>query len=187
MLNQFLMKKVASYSPGGPLLHLGIMYLGQWGFYSVSQYENIRNNGSFKNWYRNMASLHMDKDSYDYNLIKHTIAGSYYFLFYRSRGYSPVKSFFLSTASVILFEFTIETTTEKPSIQDIYQTPVLGAVLGAGIDAASLYLIRSRYLPLRIIGYILNPFRLVGHNPRYNSSIPLIGYDYQGYHVSISF
>jgi hypothetical protein len=170
-----------------PLSHLGLVYLGQWGFYAVNQYDNIRENGSFDNWYGNMASIHMDKDSYDYNLIKHTVAGNYYFLFYRSRGYSPLNSFFLSTVSVLLFEFTIETATEKPSIQDIYQTPVMGAVLGSGVDFLSLNLIRSRYSLARFFGYLLNPFRLFGSSGTHAKSAPHIGREYNGYQVSISF
>lgn len=140
---------------------LSLLYVGQWGFYLGSQMEAISEEGSFHNWYTNPGSPHFDKDFYDFNLVRHTMAGSLYYGYYRSFGTTRQRALALSTVSVLLFEFTVEVVTEPPSWQDIYQTPVLGALLGMGLEDLSLACLRSHRRPVRILGYALNPFVMV--------------------------
>lgn len=140
---------------------VSLLYAGQWAYYLATQAEALQQEGSFRNWYSNPASPHFDKDFYDYNLIRHTLAGSLYYGYYRTFGATRQRSLALSTVSVLLFEFTIEVATEPPSWQDIYQTPVLGALLGMGLEDLSLACLRSPSKPIRVVGYLLNPFVLV--------------------------
>lgn len=140
---------------------VSLLYAGQWSYYLVGQNANLRENGSPRNWVKNPANPHFDKDFYDFNLVMHTMTGSLYYGYYRSFGSSRPRSLAFSTLSVLLFEFTIETGTERPSFQDIYQTPVLGAVLGMGLEDLSLLCLESRYAPVRGMGYLFNPFTLV--------------------------
>jgi len=140
---------------------VSLLYGGQWGYYLVGQGENLKENGRLRNWLDNPGNPHFDKDFYDFNLVMHTMTGSLYYGYYRSFGSSRPRSLALSTLSVLLFEFTIETGTERPSFQDIYQTPVLGAVLGMGLEDLSLLCLESRYAPVRGMGYLFNPFTLV--------------------------
>lgn len=137
------------------------LYAGQWAYYLMSQTEALGQEGSFHNWYSNPASPHFDKDFYDFNLVRHTMAGSLYYGYYRAFGDTRQRSLALSTVSVLLFEFTIEVATERPSLQDIYQTPVLGALLGMGLEDLSLACLRSSWRPVRALGYVFNPFVLV--------------------------
>ena len=142
-------------------INFGAVYLTQWAFYLYSQEDTLRKEGSIRNWYTNPFKPHYDKDSFDYNIFKHSFVGNYYYLFYRSRGYTEKNSFFWSFMSSLAFEFTIETATEKPSYQDIYQTPVFGAVLGIGFEKASQYFHSWDNWYGNALGYLLNPMTLI--------------------------
>ncbi len=156
------------------LFNIGFVYAMQWIYYGTVQGENIKENGSFKNWHSNMYKIQMDKDSYDYNLVLHTLTGNGYYLFFRSRGYSKHESMAWSFVSQFLFEFTVETITEPPSIQDLYQTPVLGTLAGITSEYLSLMLLNSKYSAVRFWGYVLNPFTLLDISSYEVRSVPVI-------------
>jgi hypothetical protein len=144
--------------------NFGLMYVGQWAFYYVSQKDIIEKHGSFDNWIHHPTEPVFDKDSFDYNIFKHSLAGQYYYLFYRHQGYSEMESFAWTFISSLAFEFTVETVTEKPSYQDIYQTPIYGTIVGMGTERLSNYLLSQDSAALHILGYIFNPFNLLNKN-----------------------
>lgn len=141
--------------------NFGVVYGAQWGFYLLSQKETIEDEGSFENWYQNPFKPGFDKDTFDYNLIKHSLVGNYYYLFYRSRGYTVKDAFFWSFMSSLAFEFTIETVTEIPSYQDIYQTPVFGVLLGIGFEKTSEFFHSWDTWYGDLFGYLFNPMTLI--------------------------
>ena len=151
-------------------LNFGAMYLSQWAFYLYSQEEIIEEHGSLRNWYENPLSPRFDNDSFEYNIFKHSLVGNYYYLFYRSRRYNEKDAFFWTFMSSLAFEFTIETITEKPSYQDIYQTPVFGTVLGIGFEKISTYFHSWDTWYGRLLGYIVNPMTLIPQFARENAS-----------------
>ena len=122
---------------------------------------DIEKHGSFKNWYTQPFRVRFDNDSFDYNIFKHTLSGQFYYLFYRSQAYSEKNAFFWSFMSSLAFEFTIETVTENPSFQDIYQTPVFGTVTGIGIERLSRYLHSTNNFFAHGLGYLINPLSLL--------------------------
>lgn len=140
---------------------VSLLYAGQWGYYLVGQREAISDHGSLHQWMANPANPHFDKDFYDFNLVFHTLTGSFYYGYYRAFGNSRPRSLAMSVLSSLLFEFTVETITERPSFQDMYQTPILGAVVGMGMEDLSLWMLESRFGLVRGAGYLLNPFTLV--------------------------
>jgi hypothetical protein len=142
-------------------LNFGAVYVSQWAFYLYSQKDTIEEHGSVTNWHQNGLSPRFDKDSFEYNIFKHSLVGNYYYLFYRSRGYTEKNAFFWSFMSSLAFEFTIETATEKPSYQDIYQTPVFGAVLGIGFEKVSIYFHDWETWYGTVLGFIVNPMTLI--------------------------
>jgi hypothetical protein len=142
-------------------INFGAVYVTQWAFYLYSQEDTIEEHGSFKNWRQNPLSPRFDKDSFEYNIFKHSLVGNYYYLFYRSRGYTEKNAFFWSFMSSLAFEFTIETATEKPSYQDIYQTPVFGTVVGIGFEKLSIYFHDWETWYGAILGFIVNPMTLI--------------------------
>jgi hypothetical protein len=154
--------------------YFGATYTAQWVYYLLDQKAVIEKTGSADNWINNPFKPHFDKDNFDYNIIKHSLAGNYYYLWYRSRSYTQRQALYWSFLSSLAFEFTIETITEKPSWQDIYQTPVFGTVLGMGFEELSLYFHRWGNWYGDTLGYILNPFSLIpGPKPDGLSLVPL--------------
>jgi hypothetical protein len=158
------------------MLNFGALYGVQWAFYLYSQEDEIRRDGSLRNWYNHPFSPRFDKDSFEYNIFKHSLTGNYYYLFYRSRNYSEKDAFFWSFMSSLAFEFSIETVTEVPSYQDIYQTPVFGAVLGIGSEKLSHYFHAKNTWYWHTVGYILNPMTLIPQFAREKkvTAIPII-------------
>ncbi len=141
--------------------NFGILYGAQWGTYLLTQRETIRERGSFENWHKNPARPHFDFDGLSFNLIGHSIVGQFYYQYYRSRGYGEAAAFLWSVFSSSAFEFTIETTTERPSFQDLYQTPVFGSLVGMGFERLSLFFHSQEIWPARVLGYLFNPFSLL--------------------------
>lgn len=164
--------------------NFGLMYGAQWVFYLVSQEETIEKHGSFKNWVEYPSQPDFDKDSFDYNIFKHSLAGNYYYLFYRHRGYSEIESFAWTFLSSLAFEFTIETVTEKPSLQDIYQTPIYGTIVGMGSERLSQYLLESDSSWVQALGYVVNPFNLLSPGALDISAIPIFDSKAPGFVMS---
>lgn len=142
-------------------INFGVVYAVQWAGYFATQEKIIRDHGSAKAYRENILKPHFDKDHLNYNLSKHTLVGQYYYLFYRSRGYGKQSAFHWTALSSLAFEFTIETLTEPPSYQDIYQTPVFGTILGMGTEELSLYFHSLQTVPTTMLGYLFNPMTLL--------------------------
>lgn len=157
------------------ITNFATVYLAQWIFYGATQAQTIREHGSFQNMREYPFQTRFDRDDYNYNVVKHSLAGQYYYLFYRSRGYGVKQAFASSAASSFAFEFFVETMTERPSYQDLYQTPVFGTVLGIGAEKLSLTLVRSENVGARFLGYVVNPFLLFPDSNFRVSFIPLGG------------
>lgn len=141
--------------------HFSLVVGTQAAIYYVTQEEIIREHGSWKNWIQHPLMPHFDKDNFDFNIIKHSFVGHYYYLFYRSRGYSERSSFFWAVGSSAFFEFGIETITERPSFQDLYLTPVFGTILGMGMERMSRYFHSFHTMPTTLIGFLFNPMTLI--------------------------
>lgn len=140
--------------------HLGGIYLVSWALYPLSQPSVFRDKGSFKRYGDNFGKVVFDRDTPFWNWLVHPISGSQLFLYYRANGYNRVDSMALAFISSTLFEFTIEIYTEPASVQDIYQTPVLGSILGLGIENLSLWLLNTGHPIAKFIGHTINPSTL---------------------------
>jgi Domain of unknown function (DUF3943) len=150
-----------SFTTSQKIGNFGLVAAAQVASYYITQEEIIREHGSWKNWIQNPLMPHFDKDNFDFNIVKHSFVGHYYYLFYRSRGYSERSAFFWTVGSSAFFEFGIETFTERPSFQDLYLTPVFGSILGMGMERISRYFHSFQTLPTTLIGYLLNPMTLI--------------------------
>lgn len=143
------------------LLNFGAMYLAQWAVYLGTQAETIEHHGSFDNMTHYIFEPVFDRDDFNYNIAKHSLSGMLYYQFYRYRGYSELDAFTWTFLSSLAFEFLIETYTEPPSIQDTYQTPVYGTIVGFVLERTSENLRSHDFFFARCIGYLLNPFSLL--------------------------
>lgn len=146
-----------------------------WALYPATQPKVFRNNGSFKKYKKNFGKIVFDQDEPFWNWFVHPISGSQLYLFYRANGYNRVDSLGMSFISSALFELTIEIYSEPASVQDLYQTPVIGSVLGLGLEGLSMYLLNSGNMFGKILGHAINPMTLfwfydgkVQLHPRYN-------------------
>jgi hypothetical protein len=140
--------------------NIGAVYLISWGIYPLTQPDTFRKEGSFSNYRENFGKLTFDQDEPFWNWFVHPISGSQLFLYYRANGYSRSQALAMSFISSTLFEFTVEIYTEPASVQDLYQTPILGAVLGVGIENLSMYLLNTGNAVGRFFGHVLNPSTL---------------------------
>ena len=154
----FAQQRVSSYER---MANFGAVYGTQWTIYLLTQRSAIEEHGSLRNWYTYPFSPHFDNDSFDFNIFQHSLSGASYFLFYRARGYTKVDAFLWSFVSSLAFEFTVETVTERPSWQDIYQTPVYGTLLGLGVEKVSDKLVETNTWWGKTLGTAINPFRLL--------------------------
>ncbi len=140
--------------------YVSTLYALNWAGYYLSQPEEFKNNGSFKDYRKRFGKIVFDMDSSNWNQVVHPFVGSQVFLFYRSQSYSRMASFWLTVVQSTLFEFTIETYTEPASAQDLYQTPVLGSILGIFLEEGSLKLLNSSNSWARGLGHLMNPMTL---------------------------
>lgn len=142
------------------LKHIAIMYGVSWAVYPASQFDVFKDKGSFKNYRRNFGQIVFDKDEPFWNWMVHPLSGSQLFLYYRANGYTRINSLALAFVSSTLFEFTIEIYTEPASVQDLYQTPILGSVLGVGLENLSLYLLNTGNTFGKVMAHIINPWTM---------------------------
>lgn len=135
-----------------------IVFAGHAAGYILTQSETIRKEGSFESYKKNFLSFRFDNDNTTWNFFGHTYTGSQVYLYYRARGYNQNKAFYLSFLSSLWFEIFIENYTENPSLQDTFNTPFFGSILGHYMEKASVYLVNSDNLFYRSLGRVINPF-----------------------------
>ncbi len=140
--------------------HLGAIYGVTWAAYPLTQPKVFRENGSWRNYRHNFGQLVFDQDEPFWNWFVHPLSGSQLYLYYRANGYRRVDALAMALISSTLFEFTVEIYTEPASMQDLYQTPILGSVLGLGLEHLSMYLLNTNNYVGKLFGHILNPATL---------------------------
>ena len=72
----------------------------------------------------------LDKDKDAVNYLGHPYFGMAYYLSQRNYGESPLYSFLFSAFTSTCFEYFIESWSERPSVQDLIITPIVGSILG---------------------------------------------------------
>lgn len=73
---------------------------------------------------------HFDDDEFQWNYIAHPLWGSETYLRARAQGFDEIQSFLFSAGASFVWEFGIESWSQRPSIQDLIITPVAGFFLG---------------------------------------------------------
>lgn len=87
----------------------------------------------FKRWRNHVIKKgpEWDHDKFYFNYILHPYAGAVYYMGARSCGFNAWQSLLYCTCiSTIGWEFGIEAFMERPSIQDIFITPIVGGLIG---------------------------------------------------------
>lgn len=86
-----------------------------------------------KRWFMNVFKRgpEWDHDNPIFNYVLHPYAGAVYFMSARSCGFNFYQSLlYCACISTIGWEFGIEACMERPSIQDIFVTPLVGSAIG---------------------------------------------------------
>lgn len=114
----------------------------------------------FKRWFRNIFKRgpEFDSDKIYFNYILHPYAGAAYYMGARSCGFSAMESMLYSACvSTIFWEFGIEAFMERPSIQDIFITPLIGSIIGEGFYKLKRKIVNDGYTlgGSKILGNIL--------------------------------
>lgn len=102
----------------------------------------------FKRWHNHVIKKgpEWDHDKFYFNYILHPYAGATYFMSARSCGFSYWQSMLYSTiVSTVGWEFGIEAFMERPSIQDIFVTPIVGSCLGECFYRVKRWLVSNEY------------------------------------------
>jgi hypothetical protein len=72
----------------------------------------------------------VDNDRTYFNYVTHPLAGSEYYMMGRNRGLTWWQGLAYATAMSCAFEFLIESAYEQAAWQDLWITPISGAVIG---------------------------------------------------------
>lgn len=150
-----------AHSPSETIKDIGVVYGLTWVFYPLVQPKVFKVQNGINQYKNNFGKLVFDKDEPVWNFFVHPISGSQLYLLYRAQGYSRMSALGMTTISSTLFEVTVEILTEPASVQDLFMTPVLGTVLGLGIETFSMSLLNSGTTAGKIIGHIINPATLL--------------------------
>lgn len=165
----------------------------------------IRNVPLFKRWYHHVIrnGPEWDHDNPIFNYVLHPYAGAAYFMAARSCGFNFWRSFLYSACvSTIGWEFGIEAFMERPSVQDLFVTPVVGSVIGECFYRAKRHIVEDDYelWGSKVLGniavFFLDPvneavdlFR--GRNTHCAGTVvtssPVITGSYKGFSVQVTF
>ena len=113
-----------------------------------------------KRWHKHVIKKgpEWDHDKFYFNYILHPYAGAAYFMAARSCGFNFWRStLYSSIVSTVGWEFGIEAFMERPSIQDIFITPIVGSCIGEGFYHVKRWLVDNDYrlLRSRVLGGLL--------------------------------
>ncbi len=148
-----------------------------------------------------------DHDNPIFNFVLHPYSGAAYFMAARSCGFNFWGSLLFSTfISTVCWEFGIEAFMEQPSYQDIFVTPLVGAVMGEGFFRVKRYLVANDFQlfgsPVlgNIVAFLVDPVNevvgLIGGNPARKAakaqrleiqSSPIITGSTFGFNLSVRF
>lgn len=102
----------------------------------------------FKRWHNHVIKKgpEWDHDKFYFNYILHPYAGAVYFMAARSCGFNAWQSLLYCTIiSNIGWEFGVEAFMERPSIQDLFITPLVGSAIGECFYKLKRHIVSNGY------------------------------------------
>lgn len=155
------------------------MYGGLWAgrFFYVRNKNSRIFDTSFSKWIDHITEWPEtdDGDEFFTNFVTHPYIGSMYYLYYRERGHSRLKSAFGSVVQSTLFEYTIEGLVETPSFPDLIFTPLVGTPLGIIFEETSKWLSGRDNAAVRSLAYVVNPMKIIINDRKFGFVNPLSG------------
>ncbi len=134
---------------------------------SISKWDknDVTSRGFFQKYKDNVTNGPViDKDDWAINYIGHPISGAAYYMIARNNGYTKMQSFgYSALMSTFFWEYGVEAFAEKPSIQDLLSTPIIGSLMGEvfynwseKIKSGDDRILGSKKLG-KVVLYVLNP------------------------------
>jgi len=120
----------------------------------------------FERWYDHVIKKgpEWDHDKFYFNYILHPYAGAVYFMSARTCGFNFWRSMlYCSAVSNVGWEFGVEALMERPSVQDLLITPIVGSCIGEGFYHVKRYLVDHDYCLLGskllggIVAFLIDP------------------------------
>lgn len=102
----------------------------------------------YERWYQNVfvKGPEWDGDKFIFNYVLHPYAGAAYFMSARSCGFNFGQSLLYSACiSTFGWEYGIEACMERPSIQDLFVTPLVGSIIGEGFYRIKHHIVGEGY------------------------------------------
>lgn len=162
----------------------------------------------FKRWHDHVIKKgpEWDHDKFYFNYILHPYAGATYYMAARSCGFNAWQSLLYCTCvSTVGWEFGIEAFMERPSIQDIFITPLVGSLIGEGFYKIKRKIVSDGYTlagsPVlgNIVAFLVdpvnefvgffngNPARMAAKRAAQASLIPTLTSGRLGFSMCLSF
>ncbi|MGD8560396.1 MAG: DUF3943 domain-containing protein [Gammaproteobacteria bacterium] len=107
---------------------IGILYVAPEDFSGWSEEQKDQNR--LDAWKENVVNPQFDSDLNSINYIGHPYFGAAYYVRAIERGYDPQTALLYAFALSSIYEFGIEALFEEVSIQDMFSTPIGGALIG---------------------------------------------------------
>lgn len=120
----------------------------------------------FERWYNHVIKKgpEWDHDKIIFNYVLHPYAGAAYYMGARSCGFNFWQSMLYGTiVSTVGWEFGIEAFMERPSIQDLFITPLAGSIIGEGFYRTKRWIVDHDYRLLgspvlgTIVAFLVDP------------------------------
>lgn len=110
-----------------------------------------------------------DQDSISWNYGAHPIMGSFSYLSYRNKKAHWVEALAGTAVNSAIYEYVIAGATQRPSINDMIITPVLGSLLGEGIYQLKKQMLRNHHLTVleKIVLTVTDPFEVLYYGFNY--------------------
>ncbi len=112
----------------------------------------------------------IDDDAWYMNFVAHPFQGSYYYNSFRSQGGQVWQSALASVAYSTAWEYLIEANFERPSIQDLIVTPILGSALGELTHYATIKMSKNGFTWYeKTLICIINPMFAINNGFRHSN------------------
>ncbi len=102
----------------------------------------------FKRWREHVINEgpELDGDKWYFNYLLHPYGGAAYFMGARSCGFNFWQSLLYNAfISTVGWEYGIEAFMERPSIQDLFVTPIIGSLIGEGFYKLKRIIVENDY------------------------------------------
>jgi hypothetical protein len=119
----------------------------------------------------------IDNDLFFINFLGHPYQGGFYYNCMRSQGATMLQSSLFCLGQALLWEYVYEASAERPSVQDLITTPLVGILWGELSHIATIAMSKNGFKWYEITAVcIINPAYPVNNGLRFNKTKPVKKY-----------